>query len=231
MPSDYLPDDIQSLCEWLENWKIEFAAVGSSLGFSAGEVTAVVGDANWALYACRSASDSSSFASAWVEYRDRLLYGNPNDPLGATPGTTAPTVPVSTAPLLGVVTRIRTTVKRVKGSPVYTPTMGEALRITPSGTAPDPESAKPNPRVRALPMFQSELRWARRSFPGVLLQGAREGEAGWTDLGVKTGSAHVDARPPLVANKPEVRQYRMIYVKDDEPVGQWSDVVTTTVQP
>jgi len=28
-----------------------------------------------------------------------------------------------------------------------------------------------------------------------------------------------------------VRHYRLIYVKDDETVGQWSDVVTATVQP
>jgi hypothetical protein len=231
MASDYFPDDIQSICEWLENWKIEFAAVASGLGFSAPEVTAVVNDANWALYSCRSASDADSFASAWVEFRERLLYGDPNNPVGSTPGTTTPTAPATPPPLLGVVTRIRSTVKRIKGSPSYTPAMGEALRIQQSSAPVDVDAAKPNLRVKPLPMFGADLRWPRRSFSGVILESLRDGENGWTNLGVKTGSVFVDNRPPLVPNKPEVRQYRTIYVKNDVPVGQWSDVVSATVQP
>jgi hypothetical protein len=65
----------------------------------------------------------------------------------------------------------------------------------------------------------------------VLVQSQRASESTWSDLGVKTGKAFVDERTPLEAGKPEVRQYRLIYVKDNETVGLWSDVVTATVQP
>jgi hypothetical protein len=58
-----------------------------------------------------------------------------------------------------------------------------------------------------------------------------DGDNGWTSLGVKTGSVFVDDLPPTESNKPAVRQYRTIYVKNDVPVGQWSDVVSATVQP
>ena len=64
-----------------------------------------------------------------------------------------------------------------------------------------------------------------------MLQSQRNGEAAWTDLGVKTGNKFVDARPPVESGKPEVRNYRMVFIQDNEPVGQWSDVVSTTVQP
>jgi hypothetical protein len=57
-----------------------------------------------------------------------------------------------------------------------------------------------------MPMFQSELRWPRRGFSGVLTQSHRVSEEGWTDHGVKTDKTWVDNRLPLELNKPEVRR-------------------------
>ena len=51
MASDWLPRDGQSLCEWAENLKVEFPGIASSLGFSAGEITAVLLDCNYCLFA------------------------------------------------------------------------------------------------------------------------------------------------------------------------------------
>ena len=93
-------------------------------------------------------------------------------------------------------------------------------------TTEDPATAKPALRVKPLPMFQAELRWPRRSYSGVLVQSQRDGENAWTDHGVKTDNTFVDTRTPADANKPEVRRYRQIYVKNDQPVGLWSDVVS-----
>lgn len=232
MPSNYLPPLYKpQFCEWLENFKIEFGAVASSLGFSGPEVLAVLNDCNWALFACRSAGDASSFGASWTQYRDGLLTGDPNVPVGTLPGTTTPTQPATPAPVRGIVTRLRATVKRIKGSPAYTPAMGETLRIVASSTPIDPATAKPKAKAKPLPMFASEVGWGRLGFPGVLLQSLRDGEDAWNDLGIKTGSKHVDDRPPLVPGKPEVRSYRTIFVRNDQPVGLWSDVVTVTVQP
>lgn len=205
--------------------------MASSLGFSAPEITAVLTDANWALYVCRSASDASNYSSAWVQHREALLSGDANVPLGAPPNTATPTAPAVPAPQRGVITRIRAAVKRIKGAPAYTQSMGQALRVVASGSTEDPATAKPALRVKSLPMFQAELRWPRKSFSGVLVQSQRDGESDWTEHGVKTDNAFVDARPPTEVGKPEVRRYRQIYVKNDQPVGLWSDVVSVTVQP
>jgi hypothetical protein len=48
---------------------------------------------------------------------------------------------------------------------------------------------------------------------------------------VETDNAVIDARPPLETNKPEGRRYRQVYVKHDQPVGLWSDVVNVPVRP
>lgn len=231
MPSfNFLPPHYKpQYCEWLENWKIEYAAVASSLGFSAGEITAALTDANWALFVCRSAGDASSFAQSWTVFRDDLINGDPSVAVGAVPGTSTPTAPVVPAPLRGINARIRATVKRVKASPAYTQSIGQALRIVGSSTSVDPATARPKLKVKSLPMFASEVGWVRGEFSGVLVQCERNGET--TDLGVKTGTKFVDNRAPLEAGKPEVRNYRSLYVLNGETVGQWSDVVSVTVQP
>jgi hypothetical protein len=41
----------------------------------------------------------------------------------------------------------------------------------------------------------------------------------------------VDTRPLLVAGKPELRQYRAIYVVGDEEVSQFSDDLTVNCSP
>jgi hypothetical protein len=177
MPSDYLPKDTQSMCEWLENWKIEFAADATTMGFTGPEITSVLTDANWALYACRSSADAASFASAWINFRDGLLNGDPNAPVGATPATVTPAAPAVPAPGRGIVTRIRATVKRIKGAAAYTQSIGQALRILPTGVPVDPETAKPAAKARPLPMFQAQVRWNKTNLPrraGAIAAGERK---------------------------------------------------------
>jgi hypothetical protein len=231
MPSDYLPNDGESFCEWLENFKIEFAAIAASLGFKPAEIAAILADIDWSLYVCRAAADASSHASAWVQFRESLLSGDGNTPLGSAPLSANPEAPEAAAPAQGSITRIRAAVKRLKGAPAYTTAIGQSLRIVGNVSAEDPATAKPALRVKPLPLFQAELRWPRRGYSGVLVQSQRDGETDWTDHGVKTDNVFVDARPPAETNKPELRRYRQIYVKNDQPVGLWSDVVSVTVQP
>ena len=231
MASDWLPRDGQSLCEWAENLKVEFPGIASSLGFSAGEITAVLLDCNYCLFVCRAAADADSTARAWVQARETLLSGNANSGILTFPNGALPAQPAVAAPAPGILTRFRAFAKRVKGSPTYTPAVGQSLRIVGSSSPVDPASAKPKLRVKPLPMFQSELQWPRLSFSGAFTRSQRDGETGWTDHGIKTGNTFVDDRPLAEAGKPEVRRYQQIYVRNDGPVGLWSDVVEVTLQP
>ena len=101
MASDYLPNDGESFCEWLENWKVEFGAVAPVLNFKPEEAAAVLADADWALYVCRAASDASSHAIAWVHFRESLLSGDGNTPLGNAPASARPAAPESPRPCKG----------------------------------------------------------------------------------------------------------------------------------
>ena len=53
----------------------------------------------------------------------------------------------------------------------------------------------------------------------------RAGETTWTFLAIDTEPPYVDTRANLGAG-PETRQYRAQYLVGDEPIGQWSDILT-----
>ena len=63
------------------------------------------------------------------------------------------------------------------------------------------------------------------------LQSKRGAEADFSLLAYDTNSPYLDARVPLVAGQPEVRQYRARWRDDDLPVGDWSDIVQVTARP
>jgi len=211
--------------------KLEFALLASALGFTAEQILAFLADLNWVIYNCRSAADAQTNSTAWVQFRDTHLDGDPGTPVGPPPGTTGPAVPSGAVPANGIIARIRAMIQRIKSSPGYTPAIGQALRIVPTVVPVDDSNAKPNTRGKALPMFKAELRCKRGDFDAVRTRCRRDGEADWTDLGLSVGTKTLDERPPIEPGKPEVRTYEQIYVRDNQPVGQWSDSVRVTLQP
>ena len=41
----------------------------------------------------------------------------------------------------------------------------------------------------------------------------------------------MDTRPPLTAGRAEVREYRLRYLDRDEPVGDYSDIISASTTP
>ena len=59
----------------------------------------------------------------------------------------------------------------------------------------------------------------------------RDGDTDFKLLSRDTHSPYVDNRPMLVAGKPELRQYRAIFVVADQEVSQFSDDLTVNCAP
>jgi hypothetical protein len=58
-----------------------------------------------------------------------------------------------------------------------------------------------------------------------------DGDTDYKLLSLGIHSPFVDNRPLLVAGKPELRQYRAIYVVADQEVSQFSDDITVNCAP
>jgi len=59
----------------------------------------------------------------------------------------------------------------------------------------------------------------------------RDGDADFVFLARDTASPYIDNRPLLVATKPELREYKAVYVQSDAEIGLFSDEVVVNCAP
>ncbi len=70
-----------------------------------------------------------------------------------------------------------------------------------------------------------------RSLSSLLLNSGRDGDADFKFLARDTSPTYVDNRPLLVAGKPELREYKTVFVGGDVEVSQFSDEITVNCAP
>jgi hypothetical protein len=228
-----IPRTDDDLMLWYTNFAARFAAHATALGFSQADVTAVQADD--AMFSYLVGDLLPAYASA---LQTRTAYKNhiKNGPLGSPGGSPPPALTLAAAPANvspGVVPRLRQLVARIKAAPGYTDAIGLDLGIveTQVGSAAPVISAKPKAKAHAIAANEVQIDFDKRRFDGVLIESRRTGETGWTSLGTDNFSPFMDSRPLLVADKPEVREYRLRYIQLDEPVGDWSDIINATARP
>lgn len=226
--ADYIPTQETALVVWFADHAAGVATHGATVGLTAGEITQAADDALTVAHAVNGRSLYESKKQEFTEYKEILLYA----PLGTgLPGTpVAPTVGIlPLAALPACVARARQRAGQIKASPAYTTAIGEDCRIiAPAGET----GGTPKPVLRAAPEtdFTVRLTFAMYGHDQLEIQSQRAAETVWTVIGYDTNSPYVDARAPLVAGQPESRRYRARYRDDDEPVGEWSDIVEVTAQ-
>ena len=228
-----IPRTDQELALWLNNFAGRFAAHATALGFTAADVTAVQADAAMLGYLVGGLVPAfKSALQARTAYKNLIMSG----PVGATGGDvpampTMPAPPATVAP--GIVPRLRQLVQRIQVAPNYTEAIGRDLGITDDATsAPtDSTSAKPKAKAIALPNSEVRIEFVKSGFDGVLIEARRAGESEWTLLGTDNYSPYLDSRAPLTQGRAEVREYRLRYLLKDEPVGDWSDIISASTTP
>lgn len=228
-----IPKSEPELVIWLKNFAQAFATHGPTLGFTAAEIAAVQSDATMFEYLVGDSIPArKANLDAHYSYKNLIK----NGPIGSTGGAPppAPTIgapPATVAP--GILPRLRQLIQRIKTSPAYTADIGQELGITgkDDGNAVDTSTAKPTAKAISLPGYQVRIEFTKSVFDGVYIESRRQGEGGWTFLGIDLYSPFVDTRPPAQAGTPEVREYRLRFYDADAPIGQWSDTISVTTIP
>lgn len=202
---DYIPRSDAEFALWHDTFRIAAASVGATLGLAAADLTAINTDnATW--HAKISAAENAA-ATAQQTARDKQ------------------------AARRVIEQNVRALARRMKSSPAYTAALGEKLGIIGAEARADLSNGKPTLKAKALPRGVVEIGFQKSQSDGVNLYGQRGEETGFTFLARDTQSPYVDNRPLLVAGKPEVRQYKAVYVVSDAETGQASDEVVVTCQP
>lgn len=188
-----------------DQFKAAAHEVGASVGFTAGDLTAIDAD-NAALRAAIAASSAA-------------------DALAQTKTEAKKTV------VKGVKTRHRALAQQAKKNSGYTPALGEQLKIVGAEDSTDLTTAKPTLTGKALPHGAAEAGFNKSISDGVNMYCQRDGDAAPVLLGRQNHSPFTDNRPLLVAGKPEKRTYTALYVKNDAEVGLVSDALVIICQP
>ena len=233
---DYYPSRIGDQVNWLANYAAKLPIYGTTLGLSAGEVTAGVNDAKWCNYvlgvwltAVRAFSPSTTNAV------DEVLTGKGNAAV-VLPTFAAPALPAGvSAALPGALTRIFTLVAKAKLSPNFTEAIGTDLGIIGAGVTPTPGTASPRFLTELLQGTNGtqtvKITFYKHGHMGVYGESRRGPNGVWEFLAIDTESPYLDERPLAAAGAPEVREYRLRFWDNGAEVGDWSDVAKVTVAP
>ena len=128
--------------------------------------------------------------------------------------------------------RLRNLVNRIRLAPGYTEDIGKDLGIADEGSTSAPDTtAKPTVKATAETGGHVRIEFNKRGFEGVWIEGRRKADADWAFLGIDLHSPFMDTRPPIQPNAPEVREYRLRYYDNDQPVGEWSDIKSVVTTP
>ena len=202
---DYLKKTESDYLAQHDAWKAAAHDVGGTVGFSAGDLTAIDAD-NTALHTDIAASNA---ADAVAQQKTQAKQ----------------------ATVKAVKGRHRAKAQQTKKDPGYTPALGEQLKIVGDEDSTDLSTAKPTLTGKALPHGHAEVGFDKSISQGINLYCQRGSETAPTFLARDTSSPYVDNRPLLVAGQPETRTYTAIYVLNDEEVGLVSDAVAVVCKP
>ncbi len=123
--------------------------------------------------------------------------------------------------------------QRIMKSPGYTPAIGELLGIerTQSMHASVMATDGPTPvlRGKALDTGGAEIKSNKADAEAVDLYCKRDNDADFIRLDRVLHFPFIDSRPLLVAGKPEKRAYRAMFIRQNQPYGNMSAIITVIV--
>src|SRR5882724_5768657 len=76
-----------------------------------------------------------------------------------------------------------------------------------------------------------ELDFDKSISDGVNIYAKRDGDADFVFLARDTASPYIDNRPLLAVGKPDLREYKAVYVQSDAEIGLFSDEVVVNCAP
>lgn len=211
----------------------------TTLGLSAGDVSRAVNNATVFQYLLNVAPQFEAAKRQFSTYKDEILNGEPNAPTPDTPEYTVPQMANTTIVSSGIIKWTNNLIERIKRADGYTSDIGKDLGIAddskPGGGigehgADFEQTLKTTLKGMALANDTVQIAFNKQGLPAVRIQMRRGAAQEWINVGDAFTSPLIDAAPSIGGN-PERREYRAVYLKDNQPFGQWSDIITVYTTP
>lgn len=220
-----LPDKVV----WHANFDEQAAEDGATYGLTPDDLKQIHADRLTVQFLAEKNEYLEAELENWREMRDAFLNGD----IGSTPPA-LPQFNVGSLPadaLTGIGDRAERYADQIKISGNYTEGVGAAYKIiAPPGQDVPEDEMKPVFKAEALPNWKVRLRVALKGMSGVRVLMQRGNDSNdWINVGNFPDGEIIDDTPPAVPNQAETRRYKMIFLRKNEPVGEYSDIIEITI--
>ena len=118
--------------------------------------------------------------------------------------------------------RARALARRIKAHPAYTAALGNLLGIIGPDDGIDLSGRQPDISADDRTGGQVQINFNKLTSDGVNIYSKRDGDVDFILLARDTESPYIDTRPLKAAGKPEIREYKAMFVLGDEEIGIFS---------
>lgn len=198
MNQSYLPGQSAALLNWLNNYKTKIQVHATVFGYDTDKVNAIVA---WC--------DNTIAAIQQVEVKKNELKAAVNAKKAKDRTDLA---------------ALKSEISRQKLNENYTVAIGQELGIIGSNTSFDASNYKAVITVD-ITGGHVEIRFKKLGANGINLYHRKKGAPNWDFLARATKTPFIDVIQLSTPNQPEHWEYRAFGVKDDEEIGQPSDIV------
>lgn len=228
MVKDVIPRNDAGLNTLLQLMKLNLPTHAATLGVTAGEVSQTDKDADTFGYLIPFMSAVNAFKEEVSSFKKLIARGDLNAPTPALPVLLLPDIGAATFSV-GIVKRLRLLIRKIKASSNYNESIGRDLGIIRDSEGISSSELKPTLKIAALINDKVQIGFNKQRQSAVRIQ-MRRGDENWETLGDPTSSPFID-QTASVGGDPEKREYRAVYLSKNEPVGQYSDIVTIVTTP
>jgi hypothetical protein len=220
---DWLSEKPEEFAEWLDNYSARLpGTLATKYGITADELTQLARDNAWTQYWVQAKLQTEMQKTQVNDYY-KTITSEPDEPQPAEPSLSLPPdAPPPVPP--GMRKRIRDLAAKIKGQKsIYNSADGELLGIVGS-TQTRPANPKPVFNLTTKSNFNLEAIYKMLGFKSIRFEYQFKGGA-WQLAMIFTNSPGVFQITPQVAGVAEEVFIRSIYLENNQPVGEYSDIV------
>lgn len=222
----FTPKDDNGKAALLDNLAAKLPKYAAPLEVSAADLASAQADATAFRYALNVLNQMRQNAQLWTAHKNLLRDGGAaSADLPAAPALPTP-IPAAVAP--GIFVRFAALVARIKKHKNYTDAIGQDLGIIGADQVIDPAAWKPQLDIQ-MQAGRPTVLWDKGDADSLEIQVDRGDSKGFAFLAIDTEPDYPDTAALPAPGTSALWKYKAIYRLHDEQVGQWSDVLSTTV--
>jgi hypothetical protein len=203
--SDYIPQQDTDYLAWHDQFKTNVLTQAATFGLVAGDTTPIT-------------TDNTDFHTKITN-------------LNATQATARQAVADKNISRRNGEGRARALARRIKAHPAYTAALGNLLGIVGPEDTTDLSAVAPIISGTDRTGGVVQVDFVKLTSDGVNLYSKRDGDADFVFLARDTATPYIDNRPLLTAGKPEIREYKAMFVLNDEEIGIFSHELVVNCAP